>query len=134
MIHDDNYESEVLLTNNLYFLACTRYPITIFENDKVWICLEGMIYNKESSQTNRELNHLLTGIYENWPLTIKLLVGYWMRMGDFIIYAINKQADSFIVLNDVLSRLPREMHFILNLMPVIDVKFFHRSNKYTKVY
>jgi hypothetical protein len=79
LIHDDNYESEVLLTNNLYFLACTRYPeypITIFENDKVWICLEGMIYNKESSQTNRELNHLLTGIYENWPLTIKLLVGY----------------------------------------------------------
>lgn len=44
--------------------------------------------------------------------------------GDFIIYAINKQADSFIVLNDVLSRLPREMQFILNLMPVIDVKFF----------
>ena len=80
MIHDDNYESEILLTNNLYFLACTRYPeypITIFENDKVWICLEGMIYNKESSQTNRELNHLLTGIYENWPLTIKCGWGFY---------------------------------------------------------
>ncbi len=26
LIHDDNYESEVLLTNNSYFLAGTRYP------------------------------------------------------------------------------------------------------------
>lgn len=136
LIHDNNYTSEVLLKNNSCFLACTRYPdypITTFENDQVWICIEGRIYNKESIQVNMELNDLLKEIYENRS-DDKIISWLLSTDGDFIIYAINKQTSEFVVLNDALGRLPvyyyfndsqiiisREAQFILNLMS--DLRF-----------
>ncbi|MGD1837076.1 MAG: asparagine synthase-related protein [Nitrososphaeraceae archaeon] len=134
LIHDNNYTSEVLLVNNSYFLACTRYPdypITTFESDKVWICLEGSVYNKEFTQVNMELNNLLEERYENRS-DDKIINWLLNTDGDFIIYVLNKQTSEFVILNDALGRLPiyyyindsqiiisREVQFILNLMPEI---------------
>lgn len=131
--HDKTYTHEIILRKNSLLVACTGYsgyPITIFEDDEFWVCVEGKIYGKDDSQVKKEINKIVATTFtdkndeliENWLLTTD---------GEFIIYAFNKRSKDFIVLNDALGRLPlyyyhdsedtrivisREIHLIATLI------------------
>ncbi|MPZ07597.1 MAG: hypothetical protein GEU26_14475 [Nitrososphaeraceae archaeon] len=108
LIHNERYNSEILLSNNLYFVGCTKYkeyPVQTFESDKLWICLEGRIYGKERSILNQKPHSILMRVFDNG---IADEITNWLLEtdGEFVIYALNKTNQDFIVLNDALGRLP----------------------------
>lgn len=112
-IYNDSYKLEILLKQAPYVLGCTRYsgyPVRIFENDRFWVCLEGRIYDKSEDNANNEINELVNHIFD-----IKIIreedkktIANWLLQtdGDFIIYALNKNTHDFIIMNDILGRLP----------------------------
>jgi asparagine synthase (glutamine-hydrolysing) len=110
--HDKRYAHKIILRQNSFLVAYTgypEYPLTTFEDDEFWVCVEGKIYGKNDSQVKKEINILLNKIVaerfidksdkfmDNWLLTTD---------GEFIIYAFDKRHEDFIVLNDALGRLP----------------------------
>lgn len=138
LVHNEHYNSEVILNNDPYFVGYTKYedyPIQIFESDKLWICLEGRIYGKEKSLINRELYNLLNSIFDD-GISDKITNWLLETDGEFVIYVLNKTTKDFLVLNDALGRLPtyyyinhdkvivsRELQFIINLVedPQLDI-------------
>jgi asparagine synthase (glutamine-hydrolysing) len=113
-IRYENYTQEILLKENSLLVAYTGYkgyPITIFEDDYFWICIEGKIYGKNSNVLREELGILLNEILVNRELVAgkkDSVIDKWLVAtdGEFIIYAVNKKNNDFIVLNDALGRLP----------------------------
>lgn len=113
LIHNDNYKQEILLKKNRYLVGCTRYPeypVRIFDTGKFWICIEGKIYGKPEFVLNNEINDLMNRIFSTRSVTEKdkKIIADWLLKtdGDFVIYAFNKQSKDFIIMNDVLGRLP----------------------------
>lgn len=112
-LYNDCYELEILLKETPYLLGCTRYsqyPVRIVENTSaIWICLEGKIYGKKEEVVNIEIIELVNRIFSN-ELTRedKRIIADWLLQtdGDFVIYALNKNTKDFIIMNDVLGRLP----------------------------
>lgn len=126
-LYNDSYKLEILLKEAPHLLGCTRYPeypVKIFENRAFWICLEGKIYDKEEQVVNNEINELMSLIFSN-KLTRdedKEIIADWLLQtdGEFIIYALNKNTRDFVIMNDVLGRLPlyyyhkHEIEFIVS--------------------
>lgn len=110
-IYNESYKSELLLKDGPYLLGCTsypEYPIKIFENSEYWVCLEGKIYDKQ--EVDDEIYDLMKCIFSNRSISHenKKIISDWLLKtdGDFIIYALNKKTEDFVILNDVLGRLP----------------------------
>lgn len=137
IMHNDSYKREILLNHGHYLVGCTKfpdYPIKIFENSDFWICLEGKIYSQDSIALENEINELMNCIFKTRSSSQghKKIISDWLinTDGDFVIYALNKKSMDFIILNDVLGRLPiyynckdgnelllsREMNFISYLI------------------
>ena len=113
IIHNDFYKREIFLNDDLYSVGCTRYleyPVKIFENSKYWICFEGKIYGKHYSLLANEMYELMNFIFSTRSYTDddKKIISDWLFKsdGDFVIYALNKKSKDFIIINDVLGRLP----------------------------
>jgi len=113
LIHNDYYKQEILLTDDNYLIGCTKYaeyPINIFENSEFWVCVEGKIYGKTLSALNDEIYALLRRIFEATTPSEedKKVIADWLLEtdGDFVIYALNKNTKDFVIMNDVLGRLP----------------------------
>lgn len=136
-IYNDTYKLEILLKQTPYVLGCTRYPeypVKTVENDRFWVCLEGRIYDKNEEKSNIEINELVNRIFATKIIKEedKKMIANWLLQtdGDFIIYALNKNTGDFIVMNDLLGRLPlyfywkrgkemavsRELPFMLSLI------------------
>lgn len=112
-IYDDSYNIEILLKQALCILGCTRYseyPVRIFENERFWVCLEGRIYEKSEEKVNSEINELVNQVFAIKKITQedKKMIANWLLQtdGDFLIYALNKNTKDFIIMNDILGRLP----------------------------
>jgi asparagine synthase (glutamine-hydrolysing) len=116
-IYNHHYKRKILLKDQPYLLACTKYseyPIKTFEDmgTDYWICIEGKIYGKEDSVIKNELVDLLNPIFScsnNSTLARekdKLLNWLLKTDGEFVICVLNKKTRDFIILNDVLGRLP----------------------------
>ena len=141
IIHNEFYKREILLNDDLYSVGCTRYqeyPVNIFENSEYWVCLEGKIYGKEHSVLTNEIYELMSFIFGTRSDTSgdKKIISNWLSRtdGEFVIYALNKKSKDFIIMNDVLGRLPiyyfciegrellvsREMQFISCLIQESD--------------
>jgi asparagine synthase (glutamine-hydrolysing) len=108
LIHSEFYKPEILLRDEIYLIGSTRYPeypVRIFENDEYWVCLEGRIYGKHDSVLKNEINQLMKSVFSNGD---KKIISDWVFKtdGDFIIYALNKGNKDFIIMNDILGRLP----------------------------
>jgi asparagine synthase (glutamine-hydrolysing) len=113
IIHNDFYKREILLSDDLYLVGCTKYPqypVKIFEDSEYWVCFEGKIYGKQHSVLRNEINELMNRIF-NTRSNIqgdKKIISDWLLKtdGDFVIYALNKKSKDFVIMNDVLGRLP----------------------------
>jgi len=137
IIHNDFYKQEILLTDDPYLVGCTKYPeypVRTFEDNEFWICLEGKIYGKDHSVLKNEIRQLMNFTFSTRSNLQgdKKIISDWLSKtdGDFVIYALNKKSKDFIVMNDVLGRLPiyyycrdgnelllsREMQFILSII------------------
>jgi len=117
LLYNDKYTQEVLLEDT-YLVACTRYPeypIEIIETSEFWICVEGKIYNKTVSIFGDEIRILLKRIFAGTSLTKedKNAIAEWLLTadGDFVIYALDKSTKDFVIINDVLGRLPFYYHY-----------------------
>jgi asparagine synthase (glutamine-hydrolysing) len=114
IIYDNSYTQEVLLNEESFLVICTKYreyPTTVFENDDYWVCIEGKIYGKDASIVERDVNALLFKIFFSGKNSEKgedLNIHSWLSTtdGEFIIYALNKKNKEFVIINDVLGRLP----------------------------
>lgn len=113
IIHNNHYKEEILLNEDPYLIVCTRYPeypIEILDNSEYWICVEGKIYNKQTSVLHSELYKLIKHIFDrqNKNESDKKIIADWLADtdGDFVIYGLNKNTMDFVILNDFLGRLP----------------------------
>ena len=113
IIHNNYYKEEILLDEDPYLVVCTRYPdypIEILDNNEYWICVEGKIYNKQTSVLHSELYDLMNHVfeYQNKNESDKKIIADWLAGsdGDFVIYGLNKSTMDFVILNDFLGRLP----------------------------
>jgi len=110
---NNTYNKEMLLKNDNYIVCCTRYagyPVEVFENSEYWICLEGKIYDKKDSELERELTEFVSIIFSkvSSAQNDKKAITEWLLNtdGDFLIYALNKKTKDFVIVNDILCRLP----------------------------
>src|SRR5829696_3088055 len=113
VMHNDQYIQQILLKEESFLVACTKYPeypTTIYEDDHLWACIEGKIYGQDDSKIKREINTLLFEIFFSDKYREKRdnIVDNWLSTtdGEFIIYALNKRNKEFVVVNDILGRLP----------------------------
>ena len=127
------YEQSILLDDRRLFLGYTgykEYPITVIENDRFYICLEGLIYGKSPANTRAELEKLSAILFTetNHPQS---RVSDWLLSidGEFLVFILDKRSGEMCVVNDALGRLPvyyhemdgrvlvsRELRFITNLI------------------
>jgi asparagine synthase (glutamine-hydrolysing) len=116
---NDSYKREILLEQYPYLLGYTKYagyPVEVFEDHAFWICIEGRIYNKEVSVLTQEIGHLINYIFSSSSFYSrssdlnedkKVIVDWLLQTdGDFVIFALDKITKSFVIVNDVLGRLP----------------------------
>jgi asparagine synthase (glutamine-hydrolysing) len=113
VMHDDRYEQKILLKKDSFLVAYTKYPeypITVHEDDQFWVCIEGKIYGQDDLKIKREINDLLFEVSFSDGLSNKSnkVADKWLSTtdGEFIIYALNKRNNEFMLINDVLGRLP----------------------------
>ncbi|HEX2306521.1 MAG TPA: asparagine synthase-related protein [Nitrososphaeraceae archaeon] len=112
-IYDKGYKAEILMKEDPYTIACTRYPgypINFLQDNNYWVCIEGRIYNKKASALQKEINHLMNYVFDSKSDVDKhekTIINWLLESdGDFIIYALNKITKDFVIVNDVLGRLP----------------------------
>src|SRR5687768_2538886 len=113
LIHNDSYKREILLKQGAISVVCTRYPeypIRILDNNKFWVCIEGKFYGKDDLKIEVEIFNLIEIIFST-NLTVdndKKKIADWLldTDGDFVLYAVNKNNNDFIIMNDLLGRLP----------------------------
>ena len=113
ILYNDSYNREILLEVDPYLVACTRYkeyPVKIFNSSEFWVCVEGKIYDKTVSLLEDEISILIRRIFEATFLSEidKNVIAEWLLNtdGDFVLYALNKNTKDFVIMNDVLGRLP----------------------------
>ena len=112
LLHSDYYKKELLLEEPC-LIICTRYaeyPIRIIENEKFWACVEGKIYGKQEAKLESEVSNLIELIFSS-DLSVdkyKKEVSDWLLEtdGDFVVYALDKRTNNFVLMNDLLGRLP----------------------------
>jgi len=105
VLHDDRYSNCILLKKNTLWVACTRYPeypIAVHEDEHFWVCIEGKIYGQDDTQIKNEINALLCEISRSDKSgeEPRIAVDKWLSTtdGEFVIYALNKLNEEFIVL------------------------------------
>jgi asparagine synthase (glutamine-hydrolysing) len=113
LIHNDSYKREILLRQDAYAVVCTRYPeypIRILDNNKYWVCVEGKFYGKNDLKIENEIFDLIEIIFSaNLNADdARRKIAEWLldTDGDFVLYALNKSNNDFIIMNDLLGRLP----------------------------
>lgn len=113
VMYDDRYVQKILLKKDSFLVAYTKYPeypISVYEDDLFWVCIEGKIYGQDDLKIKREINDLLFEIAFSDGLSEKSnrAADKWLSTtdGEFIIYALNKRNNEFVLINDVLGRLP----------------------------
>ena len=113
VLHDNRYTKEILLKEESFLVACTRYPeypISVYEDENFWVCIEGKIYGQDYSTIKKEINILLCDVFFSYKYREKgnNAVDRWLSKadGEFIIFALNKNNKEFVVINDILGRLP----------------------------
>lgn len=118
VLYNDHYVQEILLEEEPYLVACTRYqeyPVKIIDTSEFWICVEGKIYNKSVSLFEDEIKVLLKRIFAatNLSQEDKNSIAEWLLTtdGDFVLYALNKSTKDFVIMNDILGRLPFYYHY-----------------------
>jgi asparagine synthase (glutamine-hydrolysing) len=117
VMHDDRYIQRILMKKDSFFVAYTKYPeypIMVYEDDQFWVCVEGKIYGQDDIKIKREINELLFEIFfsNNYRGKGESAVDKWLSTtdGEFIIYALNKRNNEFLLINDILGRLPIYYH------------------------
>ena len=112
LIHNDSYKREILLKQGAFAVVCTRYPeypIRILDNKKFWVCIEGKFYGKNDLKIEDEIFEVIEIIFRtNLTNSDKKKIADWLldTDGDFVLYALNKSNNDFIIMNDLLGRLP----------------------------
>ncbi|KPK77945.1 MAG: hypothetical protein AMJ79_01505 [Phycisphaerae bacterium SM23_30] len=93
-----------------WVLSCHKYPeypTTIFDDDELYIYLEGKIYNKDHATVSSELKFLARNIFTDGSGAAQRLRSWLLDVdGDFIVFCWNKLSGQIALFNDVLGRLP----------------------------
>lgn len=118
LLYDERYCREILLKEEPYFVVSTGYkdyPVSIFDTSEFWICVEGKIYDKTRSLIEEELCVLLRRVFQSSSMSgdNKNIISEWLLNtdGDFMLYALNKNSKDFVIMNDILGRLPFFYHY-----------------------
>ena len=109
MLHYKSYSSTLLLTDRtttIGFTAYNSYPRKIFETDRFFILLEGMIYNKPDILTEDWLFDFTTGLARGSSSGENLKDFLRKADGEFILVIYDKTEQELTVLNDKMGRLP----------------------------
>ena len=109
VMHSDNYEGTILLSDVSYCLAYTgykEYPIECIDNERHLIYIEGHIYGKNNSVIRQELDVVADWLFS--PLQKRKDIARWLldTDGEFLLFVLDKQSQSVAFLNDALGRLP----------------------------
>jgi asparagine synthetase B (glutamine-hydrolysing) len=102
--------SEKVYENAFYEIWLTKhpeYPVRIFNDEKYFIVIEGMIYNYSKGQ-------ILNAVYDELSLLNDASLSrkpskhslFSDADGEFIIFGHNKKNDHAVLVNDALVRLP----------------------------
>ena len=146
VMHDNSYKQEILLKEGSFLVVCTKYPdypTSIYENESFWVCIEGKIYGQDDSKIEREIDTLLFEIFVSDKYREKrdnTYVEKWLSRtdGEFIIYALNKKNKEFVIINDILGRLPLYYYnddtklIISRELSLITYLIWHNDNSGTK--
>lgn len=110
LMHTDQYSYKTLLSDMNFYIGFAKYddyPITIFENNHFFVCIEGKIYNKDNCTIQREIDELAENIFSD-SADAKGSIKNWLldSDGDYIILILNKITKNVVIFNDALGRLP----------------------------
>ena len=88
------------------------YLIQVWEDEKVIVVFEGMIYNQSEEYIHSFCLYIHTLFYQNTEQGKKKLGDFIDTAdGDYIISIYNKITGDFLVFNDYLGRLPVFFHY-----------------------
>ena len=132
MLHYNSYSYKLLLREPgimIGFTAYSSYPIKIFETDRFFILLEGMIYSESDSLVERWLFDFAEELARGGSYDEKLKDFLRKADGEFIVVIYDRTDQELTVFNDKIGRLPlyycksadslfisREMKFILSFV------------------
>ncbi|MFH1687530.1 MAG: asparagine synthase-related protein [bacterium] len=110
LCHDDYYSNRVLHCDDHTAVAFTSYPdypIAIYDDARYWIVLEGKIYNVPGSRWHSDLRHLAHVVFEGGSSGDGKIAGWLLdHDGDYVIVLRDKASGQWVLVNDVLARLP----------------------------
>jgi len=133
--HENDYKYDFLVKTDhilIVYSGYDGYPIKYFENDDVFFCIEGLIYNKTNEKIDKDLISISKSYMcnNNYKQQIKNFTND--SDGDYIIYIYVKKTNNMIIFNDMWGRLisyyydddnifiySREYSFLLDNIPSI---------------
>lgn len=109
LCYNENYYVQPLIDEQDYNLSCVKYdnyPVTVFENDEFYVCLEGRIYDRDQESLGDRLFLVAERLFGQE--SDKEFLAEWLLNtdGDFVIFIKQKLSGRVAIFNDALSRLP----------------------------
>ena len=133
LMHYDWYKRGVVLRESDCYLGYTNheaYPVAVFDDGEVLVCIEGLTYGKTVSEAVEEVKVLSRSIF-NGDSDYRERIAAWQLEtdGDFLILVLKRDTGEICIINDALGRLPlyyyrdgdrifvsREIRFITHLI------------------
>ena len=104
------FERSMLLDEKGLVLCAARhskYPVTVFESNGFFACLEGRVYGKAPRVVRRELERLSRSIFSGNGAYREEVAGWLLETdGDFNVIMLDRASGRLCVFNDALARLP----------------------------
>ncbi len=107
MLHNENYEAEILEISTDIIIGKTKYkkyPFLTIHDKNFTIILEGEIYNKTSTSIQNELKTLARKLSNDYFSYLQKFI--FDSDGDFIVVIFDKVKKHLFVFNDIFGRLP----------------------------
>ena len=109
LCYNEEYYVQALLSEQDYNLSCVKYdnyPVTVFENDEFYVCLEGRIYEREQESLSNRLFLVAERLFSQ--KNAKEFLAAWLleTAGEFVVFMKHKPSGRLLIFNDIFSRLP----------------------------
>ncbi|MBN1165037.1 MAG: hypothetical protein JXB45_10700 [Candidatus Krumholzibacteriota bacterium] len=110
LLHESWIGRRILISTDQHFLGYTdhpQYPVTSFQDDEYFICLEGRIYDLAPSAVPSSLLALAPDLFDNSGRAPEKLSRWLLNTdGDFVIFVLHRESGEVRIINDALARLP----------------------------
>ena len=110
MNYDDTYYHEIIFKNSnmkIIFSGYKEYPYKIIKSNNKLILIDGAIYNKTDNQIKNQLLKIIPPIMKGLTKNTELISDFVTSTdGEYVIYFIDTEISTLVILNDGLGRLP----------------------------